>query len=724
MLRHSIRLPITPTLQPRPAWPSPNAVASSSRRPLSTRAPPTPPPQHYSYTLLLKGKLKYDAQWIQPRLHQQASVGTPPLHFGRSWVAFGTSRPSTHLLLGARSYGVGALIRNVPQLGTIRGFHATSRRQALPLVPALGALLKGTTLLTLATGLSRVLLSFLPIGTLAMFRFRRPVDWLAKDKRIPKASPDAEEFWKMWCEGEKGISLTQADAISLVEAPETPNGDLISPDGRIAYVLPMRATTRERWRDKQPIKPEDVDENTRAHAKWVKRMAASLRRGYFFLPPLPSVSVRFYNELSTKEQHEVDALRQYWTSLRMFKDRLYMTRWIVTLLFFMPVLLLLGVWATALERVPVTGRWRLILLTTEEEEAVAASLEGANWYKSVINLLSTPEKSAPPIVPLNDWRWQWVQSTLRRLEAGVLAAVERVDGGELGRPIDADEDSIWPPPSKYPLRPRLRASARLHARLPGSTKDARSENMEVGPPYNVMLMDAPDCNAFSYGFGGKSAGGIVIFTGLLDEILAHNTASEFEAPPPKPRGFLDGLFSTAPPLQTHAPPTEEQTLHLAMVLAHEMGHLLLSHHLETLSHQQVLWPSILGLQVDIIRAIIWPFTIFLGPAVNDALASLGRTTAEEMKEHFGHVGFERRHEYEADLVGMRVLAHAYFDPRKAVKNFAGSIASLEEIGNGEGSLLDMIKLWSWSSHPSTTERTEAMRTELSRWAAYDDKERE
>lgn len=510
---------------------------------------------------------------------------------------------------------------------------------------------QGTSLLTLTMGVSRLLLSFFPIGTLAMFRFRRGVSWLAKDKRVPKAGPEAKEFWQMWCEGEKGIPLSQADSMSLVEAPETPAGDLISPDGRIAYAIPMRPTSRERWRDKQPTKPEDIDAGTAAHAKWAKSMAASLRRGYFFLPPLPPVSVRYYNELSTREQHDVDALRQYWTSLQMFKDRLRMMRWVVTLLFFMPVLLLLGVWATALERVPLTGRWRLILLTADEEDVVATSLEGANWYKSVINLLTTPEQAAPPIVPLTDWRWGWVQSTLRRLEAGVLTAVERVDGGEMGRPIDAAEDSIWPPPSKYPLRPRVRASARFHAALPGSVKDAGWEHMELGPPYNVMLMDAPDRNAFSYGFGGKGAGGIVIFTGLLDEILAHNN-SETEAPPP-PRGFLDGLFSAAPAPTKHAAPTEAQTLHLAMVLAHEMSHLLLSHHLETLSQQQVLWPSVLGLQIDIIRAVIWPFTIFFGPAVNDALASLGRTTAEEMTEHFGHAGFERRHEHEADLVGMR-----------------------------------------------------------------------
>lgn len=71
-----------------------------------------------------------------------------------------------------------------------------------------------------------------------------------------------------------------------------------------------------------------------------------------------------------------------------------------------------------------------------------------------------------------------------------------------------------------------------------------------------------------------------------------------------------------------------------------------------------------------------------------------------------------------------MLSHAYFDPRRAVENFAGSVASLEEIGRDKGSLLDMIKLWSWSGHPSPSERADTMREELDRWAAHDEKERE
>ena len=46
-------------------------------------------------------------------------------------------------------------------------------------------------------------------------------------------------------------------------------------------------------------------------------------------------------------------------------------------------------------------------------------------------------------------------------------------------------------------------------------------------------------------------------------------------------------------------------------------------------------------------------SFFLGPTVNDALASVGRTSAEEMSERYGQIGFQYKHEYEADLAGLR-----------------------------------------------------------------------
>ena len=407
----------------------------------------------------------------------------------------------------------------------------------------------------------------------------------------------------MWCDDEKGVRVTHQEAADLVHAPEAPNDGLLAPDGRIAYSIPLP----KHWRRRSDTGTKPAEDDATEYARWVRATHRRIKQTFFFLPELPPASVRYYNELSVTEREEVDALRRYWISLRMFKDRLKYARWLVATLIGVPILMLLGVWATGLERVPFTGRWRLILLTADEEDAISDSLEGANWFRSVINLLTTPEKPAPPIVPLSDWRWQWVQGTLRHIESGVISVVERIDSGVDEKPPGTD--GLWPPPARYPLRPRPRASARLHAALPGGERESGSEHLEVGPPYNVMILDAPDKNAFSYGFGGKGAGGIVIFTGLLDEILSKGGAPPPPPPPPPPRGIFGGLFSSTPrPAPTRQWPTEEQTLHLATVIAHEMGHLLLSHHLETLSHQQVLWPSVVGLSVDMLRAFIWPFT--------------------------------------------------------------------------------------------------------------------
>ncbi|KAL1411464.1 hypothetical protein Q8F55_002420 [Vanrija albida] len=511
------------------------------------------------------------------------------------------------------------------------------------------------------------------------------------------------------------------EALQLVHAPEKETGGiegLLAPDGRVAYSVPLP----KHWRRHDPSrKKPSVDDSKCDHDAWVRKTQRYIRASFFFLPPLPPVSVRYYNELTHQERGEVDALRRYWISLRMFKDRLRVSRVVVAMLVGLPILLLLGVWATGLERVPLTGRWRLILLTPEEEDVVATSLEGANWYKSVINLLTTPEKPAPPVLPFSDWRWQWVQSTLRHIEASMIAAAERTEQG-LPRPADAPD--LYPPKPSYPLRPRPRVSARLHAALPGSDAMSGLEHMELGPPYNILIMDSPDKNAFSYGFGGKGAGGIVIFTGLLDEIMKHNNAPPPPEPAPQSGGLFGGLFSTTP-RRVNAPPqpTEEQTLHLAMVLSHEMGHLLLSHHLETLSHQQVLWPSILNFSIDLLRACIWPFTIFLGPTVNDALANVGRTSAEEMSQRLGHVGFEYKHEYEADLSGLRLLAHAGYNPRSAVDEYASSVTHLEEIEKATLPWWSLFKLWA-SSHPSPDERVKAMRDELDRWVREAQKEKE
>ena len=436
----------------------------------------------------------------------------------------------------------------------------------------------------------------------------RGVKWLSSDKQKPDAGPEAEDFWKMWCEGEKGIWLTNKEAKDMINGTLHPDGTLVGPDGRRAYSTPM-PPSRFNGHKAGPIviDPAQYDRKDGkgfyAEGDSFKRFNRLVKATRFYLPDLPPAAVSYYEALKPTQRTEVDALRQYWASLRMFKARLQTSRWIVVILLGLPCLLLSGVYLCGLERVPLTGRWRIILLTPEEEDVISSSLAGVNWYRSVINLLTTSDHPAPTVVPYDDWRWRWVENTLRQLEAATLADCRN-------QPMPNGPPLIPVPPAQYPLMPRPRVSSMLHSVLPGSMSQSGKTHLQVGPPYSLMIMDKDERNAFSYGFGGKGAGGIVVFTGLLDSILGQN-GPEVVPSPNESTSFLTSIsdiFSTSPPRSKNYEPTEIQTLHLASVLAHEMSHLLLSHHLETLSQQQVLWPSVLGLSLDLLRAFIWPLT--------------------------------------------------------------------------------------------------------------------
>jgi len=438
---------------------------------------------------------------------------------------------------------------------------------------------------------SRILISFFPIGTLAALRFNRVAKWLDDGNPPPQTTEEAKEFFLMWCRGEKERRVSQDEALQLLSAEAVDCGGLKLPDGRIAYQV----------RPPKQFRPRG-ESNEKRQVQYVKATS-------FFLPPLPPASVRFFDDFSVEEQGQIQRLRTHWIGVRMFKDRLKLARGLMVLLFGLPVILLLGVWIAALERTPLTGRWRLILLTPEEEDHISKTLTGQNWYKSVINLLTTPETPAPPIVPLDDWRWQWVATTLRQLEAVVVNEASRLDAsGEESTtcplPAQQAKQGVPTPPSTgYPIKPRPRMSCMIHSALPGGDKSTGQEHLELGPPYSLLILEKNERNAFSYGFGGKGAGGIVVYTGLLEEILQEGVPDGNAA---RPRGFWSALLGSSS--RPRSQPTEQQTLHLASVLAHEMGHLLLSHHLETLSQQQVLWPSVLGLVVDLTRAFIWPLT--------------------------------------------------------------------------------------------------------------------
>lgn len=207
----------------------------------------------------------------------------------------------------------------------------------------------------------------------------------------------------------------------------------------------------------------------------------------------------------------------------------------------------------------------------------------------------------------------WVLATLRRLESVIplLQNESELDAKWLDCGPD---DRPLPPPAEYPLKPRPRASdyVRKFAEMSCGRRPTPAPHNIIGPPYSLIVVDQPgSSNAFSYGFGPDGGGGIVVFSGFLDDILSKNNSPPPSAPEPPSslwQSLFGGLLSPAPQ-SMHPTPTEEQTSQLAILLAHELSHLILSHHLETLSSGSIIWPGILSITTDVVRAVLFPFTM-------------------------------------------------------------------------------------------------------------------
>lgn len=306
----------------------------------------------------------------------------------------------------------------------------------------------------------------------------------------------------------------------------------------------------------------------------------------------------------------------------------------------------------------------MILLSPEEEDDIATQLAGSGWYRAVGEIISKP--SPPKIVPPSDWRYAWVRDTLRTLET----VIPKLGDEKSLAPLwfeRGDDDIPLPPPAEYPLRPRPRAAEYVR-QLMQSNWSAPS-HVIAGPPYSLIVVDDPDArNAFSYGFGPDGAGGIVVYSGFLDDILSkraaraepggsggaslHPTSSSTSSSSSLWSKLFGGLFFTTPPPPAQHHPTLEQTTDLAILLAHELSHLVLSHHLETLSSMTIFVPGVLSLLSDFIRALVFPVTMLLGPFVNDAVADLGKAGSGELSK-LGEYCTSTKQEIEADVVSAR-----------------------------------------------------------------------
>lgn len=269
------------------------------------------------------------------------------------------------------------------------------------------------------------------------------------------------------------------------------------------------------------------------------------------------------------------------------------------------------------------------------------------------------QPTAPPkVLPNTDWRYQWVRDTLRTLE-GVIPVLQTEQFLEPVWLERGPDDQPLPPPATYPLRPRPRASESLRrfCEMSAARTVPPAPHAIPGPPYSLVVVDQPDAsNAFSYGFGPDGGGGVVVYSGFLDEVLSKDTSDNaISRSLPEEISwwsYLFGSFTSSPPTAAHPLPTSEQTSELAILLAHELAHLVLSHHLETLSSANIIVPGVFSIISDTVRALIFPLTMLFGPFVNDAVAQLGKVGSGEISK-IGEYCTSAKQEIEADVVSVR-----------------------------------------------------------------------
>ncbi|KAG6899953.1 hypothetical protein C0993_004854, partial [Termitomyces sp. T159_Od127] len=435
-----------------------------------------------------------------------------------------------------------------------------------------------------------------------------------------------------------------------------------------------------------------------------------------FMPAIVITNYKSRSKLKYAHLHGIPKSEE--TVARLMKQ-IRIRKYLLYSLLMVPMSLLWGTVVASSEQTPLTGRWRLIVLSPEEEEEIAGQLAGPGWYSAVGGILAADGPAK--IIPNTDWRYTWVNSTLRRLEATIPILTNEPTSHKCWFDEKQDHPPM-PPPASYPLLPRPRAAEYLR-RLCDNIREGncftlptpRTPHQIAGPPYSLLLVEKPESsNAFSYGFGPNGGGGIVVYSGFLDDILAR---MPMNADPitKKSNSWFTWLFGSlfSPPPPRHPTPTPEQTAELAILLAHELSHLVLSHHLESLSSTTVILPGAMAIIMDVVRVVLFPFTMLFGPFVNDAVAQLGKVGSGELVR-MGELCTTVNQEIEADVVSARLLAHAGFDARDAVRFWENRSSDTKSVR--ESSLDErFVRALGGQTHPVNELRVDALRQELARW---------
>lgn len=333
----------------------------------------------------------------------------------------------------------------------------------------------------------------------------------------------------------------------------------------------------------------------------------------------------------------------------------------------LPFVLLAAVLLAALEKTPITGRWRLVLLNEQEERdivakvlkvgepasstvvpaapaATAAVPADRDWLiimRAVLGEQEAPEGTllGGRVLPSSDWRVSFVSRTLAKLEAGLPALSSSSSSSTTSSSsLPKSTSERIPPALSHPLGKHARSSHLLFPAAKKSGSTAQQGNA-------VLVIDRPEANAFSFGFFGATdahqPGVVIVFTGAIDEImrstaLACNSPGSNNNPglhPAKPillgeeeeamqalfaqrredpswlKAFMDTFTTSASSTasersgrqqqqqqqqrQAALPsPNKAQEEALAVLLAHELAHLVLSHTIESYASTNLLYPQL------------------------------------------------------------------------------------------------------------------------------------
>lgn len=433
---------------------------------------------------------------------------------------------------------------------------------------------------------------------------------------------------------------------------------------------------------------------------WVTRLSLTLLPLSIRAKAIFALRQRYLRDPSSLTATIFSRIASTYYSSSLAQPSNFLTRWNAFIglpfLLLSPFLLLGLVALASLERTPVTGRWRFVMLSPKEEEeliegvlsvgrsaqpattshvhsgesqAVAPEGTSLDWVAILRQVLDLPDEGVDPdtgrrmllggvVLDQRDWRVRWTEAVLRALEKGVIEGLTVEGTGARG-----DGEALRPPPLRYPLEGRVVKSQsgwkdELIASKHFDEKMSDTENRLL-VEYDILVIDRDENNAFSFGFAPESVslkekgrrGVIVVYTGFLKQVLGHTDQPQPQSlstsPSSEPHtNRLASLFSR-PTAVTHSLPdpdpiaaylspvtlpTQDQCKSLAVLLSHEASHLILSHTLESYASMNLLVPHLSRLASDVIRSLLYPITAILGPFFNDAL---GKTFSEGAKAGFG-----------------------------------------------------------------------------------------